>query len=37
MLPENYGPVDRTNGEIEAAKAPWNEHKTRRCLDDLPE
>jgi hypothetical protein len=25
ILHENYGPGDRTNGEIEAAKALWNE------------
>ena len=28
MLPENDRPRDWTNGKIEAAKAPWNEHNT---------
>jgi hypothetical protein len=30
MLRENYGPGDWTNGEIESAKALWDEHNTRR-------
>ena len=29
-LPENYGPGDWTNAEIEAAKPLWNEHNTHR-------
>ena len=35
MLPENYGPGDWTNGEVEAAKALWNEHETRRSWQRL--
>jgi hypothetical protein len=35
MLPENYSPRDWTNGEIEAAKALWNEHNTDRSWQRL--
>jgi hypothetical protein len=35
MLPENYRPGDWTNGEIEAAKALWNEHNTPRSWQRL--
>jgi hypothetical protein len=35
MLPEDYGPGDSTNGEIEAAKARWNERKTHRSWQRL--
>ena len=35
MLPENYRPGDWANGEIEAAKALWNEHNIHRSWQRL--